>query len=251
MQQKQIVERVKAQIPLEELQERILTNELAVLIGRLPYDVPAVTRRNLPVMDGPPAAGIPAQILENRPDIMAAYHKLEAADQDLAAAKADRLPALRLTGSAAYDSDELDRLFDNWLINLAAGLTVPLVDGGRRKAQVDLTAARVEEKLASYRQVVLTAVREVEDALIREEKIREHIRQTENQFQAAEIALSEAQFRYTNGLNDYLPVLTQVLSIQNLEINLIQRRTDLLSARINLYRAIGGTWTDGLEPPAQ
>ncbi len=249
MQQKQVVERVKARIPLEELQEQILTNELAVLIGRLPYDVPSVTRQVLPVLASAPAAGIPAQILGNRPDIRAAFHRLEAADQDLVVAKADRLPALRLTGSAAYDSVELDRLFDNWLVNLAAGLTAPLIDGGQRKAQVDLTAARVEEKFALYRQVVLIAVREVEDALIREEKIREHIRQTENQLKSAEIALSEAQFRYTNGLNDYLPVLTQLLSIQNLEIDLIQRRTDLLVARINLYRAIGGTWTDELQPP--
>lgn len=251
MQQKQVVERVKAQIPLEELQERILLNELAVLLGRVPGDVPDIKRQALPEIKGQPVTGIPSAILENRPDIRAAFYRLQAADQDLFVAKAERLPSLRLTGRAAYNSGALESLFDNWLLNLASGLTAPLFDGGLRQAQVDVDAAVVDEQLASYRQVVLTSVREVEDALVREEKLRQHIMQKENQLKAARSALSEAQFRYMNGLNDYLPVLTQLLSIQNLEIDLIQRRADLLSARINLYRALGGTWVDELVPPGQ
>ena len=204
----------------------------------------------MPVPADQPAAGVPAQLLDNRPDIRAGLFRLEAADQDLIAAKADRLPALRLTGGAAYDSSELDRLFDNWLVNLAAGVTAPLIDGGRRRAEVDVTSATVREELALYRQTVLTAVREVEDSLAREMKIREHIGWAEKQLQAAKIALSEARVRYLNGLNDYLPVLTQLLSVQNLEIDLISRREDLLYARIDLYLAIGGTWTAELPAPA-
>jgi len=249
MQQKQLVERVKAQMPLIELEERLLLNELAVLLGRQPYNGPRFARQLLPELDTPPAAGIPAQLLEFRPDILAAYSRLAAVDQDLAAARADRLPALRLTGSAAYSSDELDTLFDNWLANFAAGLTAPLIDGGRRRAEVRYAESAVQEQLAQYRQVVLTAVREVENALVREEKIRENIQGIENQLEAARIALEEAGFRYTNGLIDYLPVLTQLLSVQNLELDLIARKADLLIARMNLYRAIGGTWTDRLQPP--
>jgi multidrug efflux system outer membrane protein len=160
------------------------------------------------------------------------------------------LPALRLTGAAAYSSDDLDNLFDNWLANLAAGLTAPIIDGGRRKEEVLYTEAGIRQQLAEYRQTVLVAVREVESALVREEKIRANIRGIENQLKAARIALEEAGFRYTNGLIDYLPVLTQLLSVQNLELDLIARKTDLLIARMDLYRAIGGTWTDALTPPA-
>jgi multidrug efflux system outer membrane protein len=248
MQQKQLVERVKAQMPLIEMEERLLLNELAVLLGRQPYNGPEFSRTMLPDLDAPPAAGIPAQLLEYRPDILAAYDRLAAADQDFAAARADRLPALRLTGAAAYSSDDLDSLFDNWLANLAAGLTAPLIDGGRRRAEVLFTEAGIRQQLAEYRQTVLIAVREVESALVREEKIRANISGIENQLDAARIALEEAGFRYTNGLIDYLPVLTQLLSVQNLEMDLIARKTDLLIARMDLYRAIGGTWTDALKP---
>ena len=251
MQQRELVERVKARVPLIEMEERLRFNELAVLLGRQPYDGPALTRQTLPELDSVPAAGIPAQLLEFRPDILAAYHRLAAADQDLAAARADRLPSLRLTGSGSYNGDSLDSIFDNWLTNLAAGITTPLLDGGRRRAAVSAAESGVRELLADYRQTVLNAVREVESGLVRETKIRENITGIENQLQAARTALEEAGFRYTNGLIEYLPVLTQLLSVQNLELDLIGRKTELLIARMNLYRAIGAAWTDNLAPPEQ
>jgi len=249
LQQRQLVERSKAQLPLIEMQERMLENQLAVLLGRMPNQSPVITRQELPVLDAVPDAGIPVQLLQNRPDIVAAFKRLEAVDQDLAAARADRLPALRLTGSVAYDSDKLEKVFDNWIANLGASLTAPIFDGGRRKAEVDINEAAVQQQLAEYRQLVLSAVREVEDALISETKIREHVVATENQLQAGKYALKEAGTRYLNGLNDYLPVLTQLLSVQGLENDLIRRHEDLLVARISLYRAIGGSWTDELSPP--
>lgn len=251
LQQRQLVERVKAQLPLIEMQEHMLEYQLAVLLGRMPNQAPVISRQDLPVLDAVPTAGIPVQLLDNRPDIAAALRRLEASDQALAAARADRLPALRLTGNAAYDSDELGELFDNWMVNLGAGLTAPLLDGGRRKAEVDVNLAEVERNLAEYRQIVLNAVQEVEDALISEKKIREHIAALESQLQAAQNALKEAGTRYLNGLNDYLPVLTQLLSVQGLEKDLIERNEDLLIARISLYRALGGTWVDDLTPPVQ
>jgi len=249
MQQQQLVERVQARIPLSQMEEQLLRNELAVLTGRMPRDLPDIKIQPLPVIETPPVTGLPAQLLDNRPDILAALNQLEAADQNLVVAKADRLPAVRLTGSAAYNSSEFDRIFDNWLLNLAASLTAPLIDGGRRKAEVDASIAGVKEQLAMYHQAVLTAVQEVEGALVREEKIREHIKATHKQLQSAKTALSEARARYVNGLNDYLPVLTQLLSVQNLEMDLIARNEDLLTARISLYRGIGGTWTDELLSP--
>jgi NodT family efflux transporter outer membrane factor (OMF) lipoprotein len=250
-QQRQLVERVKAQLPLIEKQEHMLENQLAILLGRMPNQAPQVSRKEMPILDTVPAVGLPVQLLQNRPDIAAALRRLEASDQDLAAARADRLPSLRLTGGASYDSDELEELFDNWIVSLAASLTAPILDGSRRRAEVEINRAAVEQQLAEYRQVVLSAVREVEDALISETKIREHIAALESQLQAAQNALTEAGTRYVNGLNDYLPVLTQLLSVQNLEIDLIRRHEDLLVARIDLYRAIGGSWVDDLTPPAQ
>ena len=251
LQQRQLVERNKAQIPLVEMQEQLFKNQLAVLLGRMPSELPDNAGRKLPVLNTPPAAGLPVQLLQNRPDIAGALKRLEAADQDLAAARADRLPSVRLTGGGHYDSDELNQIFDNWILNLGASLTAPIFDGGRRKAEVDIQLAEVQQQLAEYRQLVLTAVREVEDALIRETKIREHIGALESQLESARSALNEAGTRYLNGLNDYLPVLTQILSVHGLESDLIQRQADLLTARVSLYRAIGGSWADELSSPVK
>jgi len=249
MQQQQLVERVQARLPLVQMQEQLLRNELALLVGRMPGASQDVQARSLPTLLSPPAGGVPAMLLENRPDVRAAFRRLQASDQDLVVARADRLPAIRLTGSASYSSSDLDRIFDNWLANLAASLAAPLLDGGRRKAEEDVASATVKERLALYRQAVLDAVQEVEGALVREEKIREHIVKAERQLQAAKTALDEARTRYVNGLNDYLPVLTQLLSVQNLEMELISRNQELIEARIALNRAVGGTWTEELQPP--
>ncbi|MDX1774947.1 MAG: efflux transporter outer membrane subunit [Desulfobulbales bacterium] len=249
LQQKQLLERIRAQLPLVEMEERIQRNQLAVLLGRMVHELPEVTRAHMPELPDVPAAGLPVQLLQNRPDIAAALKRLEAADQTLAAARADRLPSLRLTGSGAYGSGDLERIFDNWMVNLAGSLTAPIFDGGSREAEVGISAAEIQQNLVEYRHLVITAVREVEDALITETKTRDHIKALKNQLQAARDALNEARSRYINGLNDYLPVLTQLLSVQGLESDLIRKQADLIVTRVDLYRAIGGTWPQELVSP--
>jgi multidrug efflux system outer membrane protein len=240
-QQRQVVEQSRAQLPLVEQAERLLLNELAVLMGRTPFSVPQIQTQSLDIPEDIPKTGLPVQLLSARPDIRAALRRLEAADWSEAAAKADRLPQIRLTAGAGYQADELSLLFDHWLTSLAAGLTAPLFDG---------LLAVVAENLAAYRQTILNAVREVEDALISENKLREHLVGLQAQREAAQHALNEARSRYRNGLSDYLPVLTQLLAVQALERTEIQRRADLLAARVGLYRSLGGTWTDTLDPPS-
>jgi NodT family efflux transporter outer membrane factor (OMF) lipoprotein len=246
-QQRQVVEQVRAQLPLAERQEQRLLNELTLLLGRMPFKAPNITSEPLTIPRDLPVTGLPIQLLSARPDIRAALLRLEAADWSLSGARADRLPAIRLTGSAAYQAGELDALFDNWLFNLAAGLTVPLIDGRRLAAEVDRQRAVAVESLAAYRRTILNAVREVEDALVDENKLREHLAGLDAQLSAARSALDEARQRYRSGLNDYLPVLTQLLSVQNLERTIISRTTDLLIARVDLYRALGGGWPQELE----
>jgi NodT family efflux transporter outer membrane factor (OMF) lipoprotein len=249
-QQRQVVEQVRAQMPLAEQQEQRLLNELALLLGRMPFEAPKVAAEPLTLPQDVPATGLPIQLLSSRPDIRAAMLHLEAADWSVSGARADRLPAIRLTGSAAYRSGELDALFDNWLFNLAAGLTAPLFDGQRRSAEVERQRAVVDESLAAYRRTILNAVREVEDALVDEQKLREHLFGLNAQLSAARSALDEARQRYRGGLNDYLPVLTQLVSVQNLERTIINRTADLLVARVDLFRALGGGWPQALEPAA-
>jgi len=247
-QQKQIVEDTMAEIPLVEAQEQLLMHELALLLGKPPGASLIISRKDLPEPAEIPATGLPADLLSLRPDLRRAGMRLKAADWQVAAARANRLPAIRLTAGAQYGEGDMDVLFDNWLVSLAGNLTAPIFDGGRRAAEVDRRKALADENLSAYRQAVLTAVKEVDDALVREVKQRQHIRVLEKVLFTARKALEEAGIRYRNGLTDYLPVLTQLLTVQGLERNLIQQQAVLDNARVSLYRSLGGTWTDSLTP---
>jgi multidrug efflux system outer membrane protein len=247
-QQKQVVERIKAEIPLVEAEEQLLLHELALLLGKPPRARLRISRDSLPVPDQVPSTGLPADLLAARPDVRAAGSRLRAADWQVSAARANRLPAIRLTGRAIYSAGDLDLLFDNWLLSLAGNLAAPIFTGRRLTAEVERTKAVVDERVWAYKRTVLTAVKEVEDALIREEKQRQHIEAVKLQIDAARKALNEAGERYLKGLNDYLPVLTQIVSVQDLERNLIRRQAELVVARVSLFRALGGTWMNELQP---
>jgi len=247
-QQKQVVENVKAEVPLVEAEEQLLLHELALLLGKPTGTSLKISREDFPESTEIPATGLPADLLSSRPDLRRAGMRLQAADWQVAAARANRLPAIRLTATAQYGKGDMDVLFDNWLLSLAGNLTAPIFDGGRRAAEVDRRQALADENLSAYRQAVLTAIKEVEDALVSEVKQREHIKALENVLVTARKALEEAGIRYRNGLTDYLPVLTQLLAVQNLERNLIRQRAILLNSRVSLYRSLGGTWTDSLTP---
>jgi len=220
-----------------------------VLLGKPPRTPLSITVESVPELPPLPPAGLPADLLAARPDVRAAGMRLAAADWQVAEARAARLPALRLTGRARYGEGELDVLFDNWLLSLAANLTAPIYDGGRRAAEVDRTVSLADERLATYRRAVVTAVKEVEDALVSEAKQQAHIDGLQQVIDTARQALEEAGNRYRNGLTDYLPVLTQLLSVQGLERDLIRRKAELIATRVRLYRALGGVWTDDLLAP--
>ena len=247
-QQKQLVEDIRAEIPLVEAEEQVLMHELALLLGKPPGTSLKISREDLPEPAEIPATGLPADLLSSRPDLRRAGMRLKAADWQVAEARANRLPAISLTAKAQYGKGDVDVLFDNWLLSLAGNLTAPIFDGGRRSAEVDRRQAIADENLSAYRQAVLTAIKEVEDALVNEVKQREHIRALETVLSTARKALEQAGIRYRNGVTDYLPVLTQLLSVQGLERNLIRQRANLLNARISLHRSLGGTWTDSLSP---
>lgn len=241
-QQKQLVENVQAELPLVEEKERLQMHKLAVLLGKPAGTRFKMTTQQFPSLPPLPPIGLPADLLAARPDIRAAGHRLEAADWQIAQARANRLPALNLTARGRYGESDLDAFFDTWLLNLSANLTAPIIDGGARKAEVDRTRAVADEKLAAYRDTVLTAVKEVEDALVREEKQQAHIEGLQQIIETARKALEEAGSRYRNGISDYLPVLTQLLSVQSLENNLILRQENRMAARVALHRALGGGW---------
>ncbi|MDF7807700.1 efflux transporter outer membrane subunit [Pontiellaceae bacterium B12219] len=249
-QQRQTLAGTESLIPLAERNEELQQNELAVLLGQPDFQALEVTQKELPTLGKLPALGIPADVLANRPDVRTAGLNLYAADWQVSAARADRLPALRLTGTLDYNSSDISDLFDDWAANLAASLTGPVFDGGRRKAEVEKQRAIAAERLAIYRETVLNAIKEVENALVSEQKQHEYIERLDARLTAATRSYEESVNRYRNGIIEYTTVLIQLNTLQGLERDRVQAQFDLLNYRINLYKSLGGSWPNKLSAPS-
>jgi multidrug efflux system outer membrane protein len=245
-QQRQTVAGTESRIPLAELREKLLFNGLAALLGYADFQSLTIKQPELPTINKLPSLGIPADVLANRPDVREAGLRLQAADWNVSAARAERLPSIRLTASGEYANSEFSDLFDDWFANLVGSLTGPIFEGGRRKAEVARTRAVVDERLAAYRKTVINAINEVEDALISEQKQHDYITLLDVRLQAAQRSYEESINRYRNGLIEYTTVLIQLNTLQTLERDRVEAQYNLLRYRITLYRALGGSWPNEL-----
>ena len=241
-QQRQIVARTESFLPSLESGMQTARHELAVFLGRHPRSDLEIRTEALPPLGPLPEAGLPVDLLAKRPDVRAAGLQLRAADWQVSAARADRLPALRLTASASYGAEEWELLFDNWMASLGGSITGPVFDAGRRKAEVKRARAVVDERLAAYKESVLQAVKEVENALFQETKQAEYLAALQRQLDAARGSHEQALERYRKGLNDYLPVLSALSELQVLERSLVQARFSQVGYRVQLCRALGSSW---------
>ena len=234
----------KSQQPLYEAAIANATHALSVLLGRFPEADLLGKISRIPDIDERFSTGMPAAMLQRRPDIKSAFLLLQAQDAETAAAVADRFPSFNLLagyGTAGIDyATSLTGTF--WSIFVNA--TQPLFDAGRRKAEVRRNEALFRARAANYRQTVLEAVREVEDALSGIRAVEKRIALLQERLEASDSTLRLAEDRYFVGLSDYLPVLTaQQLNFQAQQ-ELLAARKNLISEHISLLRALGGAWMD-------
>jgi NodT family efflux transporter outer membrane factor (OMF) lipoprotein len=250
-QQRAQVEGLRAQLAQTVAQERVAEQQIAVLMGKPPgTSVVPADRTEIAAPLAPPAPGIPAALLLRRPDVRAARLRVEAADHRVAAAVADRLPRLNLTASPGFASPELGTLLQSFVYSLAASIVAPLIDGGRRAAVVEQQQAVVWERTEQLGHTLLTAVQEVEAALVQEAQQEQQIVSLDARVEAARAALEEARERYASGLLDgYLQVLTALAAVQQAEQAAVTARRQRLSFRVQLHRALGGAWTTELPEP--
>jgi NodT family efflux transporter outer membrane factor (OMF) lipoprotein len=218
---------------------------LAVLLGRYPGGAAAGGLAALPAIAEQFATGLPSQLLARRPDVEAALLRLQASDARIAAAIADRFPSVNLLANygymrTAFSTGDIVGTF--W--NVAVDLAQPILDGGRRAAEVERNRAVFRENLARYQQAVLTAFQEVEDALVANRTTEERISFLAQREEASEAALRLALDGYLQGLSDYLPVLTAQGLQFDAESQLLAARRQLFADRITLARALGGEWMD-------
>ena len=236
----------RAQRALVESGLATAEHALAVLLGRYPERglIPVASSMPIEVPDIP--AGLPSELVQRRPDVLAAYWRLLAADRRAAEAVADRFPRFSLTASIGGRSNDLAGAVDptNVVWSAVGNLVGPIFEGGRRKANADRAAAAWREQAAAYQAAVLDAFREVEDALVRGTQQSIYLQHLESQVQATEASLRQARIRYLQGLTSYLPVEVAQAVHLNTQSSLISARRGLIDARIQLATALGGGWTD-------
>ncbi len=216
----------------------VLENQLAILIGKSPGTVVIPEQHNFPVLPPIPETGLSADLIQRRPDLRKAYFRIQAADQRIASAIADRFPKLSLSAGIDTSAPDLQSLFNNWMATIAGNLVMPLIDGGRRIAEVERSQAVSAEAVNNYANALLNAVQEVENALIQEHQQYQLTLNLNKQVQLSQLATVQIRSRYVYGAMDFLRVLSALLSQQNLERNRLLAQQQLIDYRINLYRAL-------------
>ncbi len=238
--QRQLLESTREQKSVIRSRLQVLQHQLAVLLGRPPQTKVHSAREDLPDIPALPDTGIPAELVRRRPDVKSAYHRVQAADRELAASISNQYPRLNLTASLSTVSESASHLFEAWARSFSGDLTAPLLDAGRRAAEVDRTEARGKLRLLEYGQAVLSAFQEVEDALVQEKGQLDRIRSLERQVRLAEESSEQLRSEYYNGAADFIDVLTALTEEQQLRRDLLEARLLRLEYRIGLYRSLAG-----------
>ena len=240
----QEVARAQTVIPDLERQIGQKEHQLGLLMGRTPARV--IRGRSLRNHSLPPEvpAGLPSALLERRPDIVEAEQRLVAANAKIGVAKAAFFPQISLTGNFGAQSLQFSELFVGysrvWMFGPT--ISVPLFDTGRNLANLEVTRAQQEQARLSYEKTIQQAFREVEDALIGYQKIREIRTEWERVVALSHEALELARLEYLNGKASYLEVLAAQRDVFTAETALAQTQRNHLLTVVQLYKALGGGW---------
>ncbi len=244
-------ENTRATIPQIEKNIGQQENALNLLLGRNPGPVArglTIDQFKLPVVP----AGLPSELLNRRPDILQAEKDLIAANAKIGVARAAYFPSISLTGMFGTASSDLSNLFTApaqvW--NFGASVTLPIFTAGRTWGQVKASEAVQKQAVLNYEKTIQTALREVEDSLVDQNRTRAKLEALFNQLKALRNYRDLARLRYDNGYSSNLEVLDAERNLFNTELSYIKTRGDLFHAFINLYKAMGGGWTVAANLPA-
>ncbi len=241
------LEQTRSQIPVLRKGLEQAKNRLSVLLGRHPGSVDVALGEDRPVPFPPleVTVGVPADVLRRRPDIRRAERRLAAQSARIGVAAADAYPKFSLTGSIGLEALSLGNLFSTGsrTHGIGSGITWPIFDAGAIRSNIEVQNALQEQTLFQYEAAVLTALEDVENALVAyaEEQLR---RQSLSEAsQAARSAVDLAQNLYVSGLNDFTNVLVAQRSLLALQDQLAVSEADATLSLIGLYKALGGGWT--------
>jgi len=237
---------IDALIPSLRDQQNVLLNALALLVGEPPRSLDAQLSRPRPLPDTAPAlpVGLPSELALRRPDIQGASARLHAATAAIGAAKADFYPRISLAGgfgASAFESGDLG-LWSSTEFSIGPRIYLPVFQGGRLVRMLELTEATQREAAIAYRQTVLRAWHEVDDAfnaLVAQQERRAALQRAMTQ---SRDALRAAQSSYEQGAADYVTVLAAQRGVLESELHLSDAATGSVLAVVYLYKALGGGW---------
>ena len=242
----QLVYTAAVSIPDAERQIEQTENQISFLLGRNPE---SISRSHLLTEQQTPPevpAGLPSKLLERRPDIQAAEQNLVAANAIIGVAKAAYFPQITLTGEFGYQSTALANLFSGsrriW--SFIPQITQPIFEGGRITSGVELAEAQQRSALAQYEGAVQAGFRDVSDALVQYQRVKEIRAQRELLVTALQDRKRLAYLRYRGGVDTMLNALQADQDLFVAEVSLAQTRRDELLSLVQLYKALGGGWQE-------
>ena len=242
----QLVYTASEVIPADERQIEQTENLISLLLGKSPGPI---GRGNLITTERPPPeipAGLTSALLERRPDIQAAEQILVATNANIGVAKAAYYPAITLTGEFGFQSTALARLFSGsrriW--SFIPQITQPIFTAGRIPSQVEFAEAQQRSALAQYEKAIQSAFRDISDALIQYQKIREIRTYRESLVASLQDRKRLAYMRFRGGVDTMLNALNSDQDLFAAELNLVQARRDELLSLVQVYKALGGGWQE-------
>jgi len=243
-QAQQLVEEAAETIPQLEQSIQQEENAISLLLGQNPGPIPrGLAMTDQLDLDTIPA-GLPSQLLERRPDIQEAEQNLVAANAEIGVARAQLFPSISLTATAGIESIGLGDLF-KWGARYwqwSGTATQSIFNAGSLRANVRLTEAEKQQEVLTYQQTIETAFRQVSDALIANQKLREYREHQEALTAATKQSSDLAQIRYKGGVTSYLEVLTNDTNYFSAELALARAKLAERLAVVQLYNALGGGW---------
>jgi len=241
------LESTRSQIPTLRTGLEEAMNRMAVLLGEQPGKVHAELEKREPVPVTPlkVAVGVPAEVLRRRPDIRRAERQLAAQTARIGVATADLYPKFALSGSIGLEALTLSKLisFDSRTFSGVLQITWPIFKAGAIRQKIEVQSALQEQYLIAYEAAVLSALEEVENALVAYAEEQQRRQSLTKATQAAQKAVDLAQYKYQTGLTDFSQLLDAQRSLLNFQDQLAQSEGAVSSNLVRLYKALGGGWT--------
>ncbi len=239
------MENARASVSALDREHTRAINTLLLLMGDQSVTLPGNTAALDTLAFSPIPAGLPSDLLERRPDIRAAEHKLKAANANIGAARAALFPRLQLTTNIGLVNEHFTKLLSNGINAWAftPQIIFPIFTHKRNQANLNVSRARMEITVAEYEKAIQTAFREVADTLLAREQIKKQIDAQSNATDADRERLKLVTRRYEKGVANYLELLDAQRSLFDSEQALVQLRQLSLSNAINLFKALGGEWS--------